>query len=506
VGTDETKALKESVQGDFAAAYQAQLPWSQLSLRARGAILGRFAPAIVESRHALSRLVTSPMRTDFRETISSELLPLADAAKWLSSKAARILAIRYLDGGGSPTWLGRIRSEVHRVPHGLVLIIGTWNYPIFLTGVQILHALAAGNAVVIKPAAGCEEVTRAMVRMLVQCGVPERLLVVLDSSIEAAKMAMDIGVDHVIMTGSSSSGRAVLTQAIPSLTSATLELSGSDAVYVLPGADLHRVCDLLRFGLRLNGGATCMAPRRVFIPLKASEVFHRVFLERLNEPVQRDWRTKIESSTHQRLWDGVADALDKGARIFSGQGRQELASSGPVPDFVAMGHLVLTDVRTDMKLYSEDIFAPLIMIVPVENWSGALKADSQCPFALSASIFGPVEDALRLVPFISAGTVTINDLIVPTADPRLPFGGRGESGFGVTRGAEGLLSMTTPKVVSTRLGAWLPHAALPVPGDEQLLDGLLQFLHGKGWSCRLGGLRQIVQAILLQRKRSKSND
>jgi aldehyde dehydrogenase (NAD+) len=207
----------------------------------------------------------------------------------------------------------------------------------------------------------------------------------------------------------------------------------------------------------------------------------------------------------------VADALDKGARIVSGSPRdvlpKETQSGGhPKQEMVSMGHMVLTDVRTDMKLYSEEIFAPLVMIVPVENWSGALKADSQCPYALSASIFGPVEDALRLVPFVSAGTITINDLIVPTADPRLPFGGRGESGFGVTRGVEGLLSMTTPKVVSTRLGSWLPHAELPMPGDEQLLDGLLQFSHGKGWRRRLGGLRQMLGTILLQRKRSKSND
>ncbi len=477
-----------------------------MTVRARGAIIGRFAAALTESRVGLASLVTAPMRTDYRETVSSELLPLADAAAWLRSKAPRILAARYLDGGGSPVWLGRLRSVVHRVPHGLVLIIGTWNYPIFLTGVQLIQALVAGNAVAIKPAPGCEEVTQRMVDLLHKCGVPEGLIVVLDSSVEAGKLAMEAGVDHVVMTGSSNSGRAVLAQGVASLTSATLELSGCDAVYVLPGADMHRVCDLLRFGLRLNGGATCLAPRRVFVPQKSSEVFHRMLEARLSAPEQQAWRTQVSSATYRKLWDGVADAIAKGARIFSGEPRKTATTSGPLPDFLSVGHLVLTDVRTDMRLYREDIFAPLLMIVPVENWSGALKADSQCPLALAASIFGPLEDALRLVPFISAGTITINDLIVPTADPRLPFGGRGESGFGVTRGVEGLLALTTPKVVSTRLGGWLPHASLPVAGDEQLLDGLLQFRHGRDWWGRVLGLRQMVQAILLQRKRNKSND
>jgi acyl-CoA reductase-like NAD-dependent aldehyde dehydrogenase len=503
---DDNRMEIERIETAFASAYQAQLPWSQLTVRTRARTIGEFASALVENRKELHQLLTLPMRTDFRETVSSELLPLADAAKWLSKRSARVLATRYLDGGGCPLWLGRLRSLVHRVPHGLVLIIGTWNYPIFLTGVQILHALVAGNAVAIKPAPGCEAITRYLIDLLVQCGVPARLMVLLDSSIEAGKAAMQVGVDHVVMTGSSNSGRAVLTQAIPSLTSATMELSGNDALYVLPGADLHRVCDLLRFGMRLNGGATCMAPRRVFITHKASEVFYRLLAERLSEPSQQNWRTTVSSATYRRLWDGVSDALSKGARIFSGEPRQPMATSGPEPSWVSTGHVVLTDVRTDMNLYREEIFAPLVMIVPVENWSEALQADSQCPYALAASVFGPVEDALRLIPFVSAGTVSINDLIVPTADPRVPFGGRGESGFGVTRGVEGLLAMTTAKVVSTRLGSWLPHASLPREGDEQLLDGMLQFMHGKSWSRRASGLRQLMQAVLLQRNSRKSND
>lgn len=272
-------------------------------------------------------------------------------------------------------------------------------------------------------------------------------------------------------------------------------------MYVLPGADMHRVCDLLVFGLRLNGGATCMAPRRIFVPRKSTEVFHRLLLQRLDVPRQRNWSTQLPSRTYHQLWDGVEDALQKGARVFSGLSRRASISLADNEDGpVACGHLVLTDVTTEMKLCSADIFAPLAMIIPVADWSDALRADSQCPYALSASIFGPIEDALRIVKFVSAGLVTINDVIVPTADPRLPFGGRGESGFGVTRGNEGLLEMTFPKVVSTRLGSWLPHAKLPEPSDQELLDGLLQFNHHSNLKSRLRGLLQAVRAVLSQRK------
>ena len=489
------------MESDFSKAYQAQLAWSQRNIGERTAILAKLRSLIVESRHLIADAIESQSRQDYRETITSELMPLADSAKWLDKAAKRVLAPRYLDGGGSPLWLGRLRSVVHRVPHGLVMIIGTWNYPLFLPGVQILHALTAGNAVVFKPAPGCDRISYLMVSLMIRAGVPEELIVLLDSSVESAKQAIEIGVDKVVMTGSSRSGRTVLHALAERLTPSVMELSGCDAMYVLPGADMHRVCDLLVFGLRLNGGATCMAPRRVFVPKKSAEVFHRLLQQRLEDSRQKSWTTHVSTQTYRQLWDGVDDAVGKGARVFSGGSRTSQFPEDS--ESVACGHLVLTDVTPEMQLCSADIFAPLALIIPVDDWSDALRADSRCPYALSASIFGPIEDALRIVRFVSAGFVSINDLIVPTADPRLPFGGRGESGFGVTRGNEGLLEMTFPKVVSTRLGSWLPHAKLPDRSDEELLDGLLQFSHHSLIKVRLQGLLKTIRAAISQRKTLK---
>lgn len=95
--------------------------------------------------------------------------------------------------------------------------------------------------------------------------------------------------------------------------------SGCDAVYVLPGADMHRVCDVLMFGMRLNGGATCMAPRRVFIPKKYSEVFHRLLAQRANFRVSTELANEVTRATHQKLWDGIESAIRSGARIFESE-------------------------------------------------------------------------------------------------------------------------------------------------------------------------------------------
>ena len=491
----------------FSRAYGAQLTWSQLPIKERISKIRSVRNLLVHSRRELAQSINLPCREGYRETLTSEILPLADAVQWVTRHARRVLEPRYCRKRHTPFWLGILQSTVYRVPHGLVLIIGAGNYPLFLTGVQLLQALVAGNAVAIKPAPGAEQVTEQLVDLFVKSGVPEELIVLLDSSVVSAQKAMETGVDKVILTGSSRSGRAVLKQLADSLTPATLELSGCDAVYVLPGADMHRVCDVLMFGMRLNGGATCMAPRRVFIPRKYSEVFHRLLAQRLTSEFQRAWRTKVPRSTHQRLWDGIESAIRSGARIFESETkatypdlRQMVNDEAADYSWVSMGHMVLTDMKTDMSLCSADIFAPLIMVIPVEDWADILQSDSKCPYALTVSIYGPVEDALRMTDYVSAGTITINDSIVPTADPQLPFGGRGESGFGVTRGDEGLLEMTVPRVISIRKGSWLPHATPPTATDETLLDGLLQWKHSETWMERWRGIRQTILAAISSRK------
>lgn len=279
----------------IATARHAQTRWQQVPLKNRAKSIAKFASLVVKHRKALADGILYPTRTGYQETLTAELLPLAETAKWLSENASRVLQSRKTSKLSTPMWLGSLRSRVERVPRGVVLILGTWNYPIFLTGSQLLHALVAGNAVVIKPAPGCEQVTSLLQSMCCECSIPEDLVQVLDSSIQAGVDAMQQGVDHVVMTGSSRSGRKVLEQSIQSLSSTTLELSGSDAVIVLPSADIERVTNLLRFGLRLNGGATCIAPRRVFVLETMLEAFTKLLSNKLAASGQSPQSTSMAS-------------------------------------------------------------------------------------------------------------------------------------------------------------------------------------------------------------------
>ena len=162
---------------------------------------------------------------------------------------------------------------------------------------------------------------------------------------------------------------------------------------------------------------------------------------------------------------------------------------------------MLAGVSPAARLLQEDIFAPVLAIVTVTDDHEAILRANDCPFALAASIFSRDEPAAReLATRIKAGVVTINDLIIPTADARVPFGGRGRSGFGCTRGAEGLLELTTPKVVTVSRSKFRPVFEPPQPGDEQMCQAYLKLTHGRGLMSRWSTLVQLIRAIVHRRK------
>jgi acyl-CoA reductase-like NAD-dependent aldehyde dehydrogenase len=431
--------------------------WRQTPLRERLRMLGR-ARRLLAMR-ATEVATTLGDRRPLSDTLTAEVLPLLAGLRFLERRAPRLLAPRRLRAG-RPLWLFGVTAEIHREPCGVVLILAPSNYPLFLPGAQLLQALAAGNAVCAKPAPGCAAPLQALAAILAEAGLPAGVLQVLDDSTDTGAAAASAAFDRIVLTGSAETGRAALAAAAPRLTPATMELSGNDAVFVLPGADIEAVAAALVYGMRLNSGATCLAPRRVFLmPAEAERLAPalsaRVALLRLSPP------PPVVAARLERL---VAEAIAQGARLLHGPAET--------------GALILADARPDMRLLREDVFAPWLALVPVADMAEALAAQALCPYALGASIFGPEPEARAMAARLHVGSVCINDIIVPTADPRLPFGGRGLSGFGVTRGAAGLLEMTVIKTVSLRRGRFMPHLAEARRTDARRYAGLIALLYG----------------------------
>lgn len=360
---------------------------------------------------------------DRAETLAAEVLPLCDAIKWCVASAERILRPQRLRRG-RPLWLWGAKLTLHRDPHGVVLIIAPGNYPLFLAAVQTVQALAAGNAVVLKPAPGHTAPLAAFAALCREAGLPQAALQLLDTSPAAAEAAIDAGPNLVVFTGSSETGAKVRARCAAAGVPSIQELSGCDAVFVLPGADLELVTRAVAFGTRFNAGRTCIAPRRIFV-------------------------------TH-----------DEAPELSS-----RLANAG-----IPMRPEVVGDA------------------------TAMLDRDRLNPFALGATVFGPARAAEAFAARINAGVVVVNDMIVPTADPRLPFGGRDASGYGTTRGGDGLLAMTRVKAVSVRAGRARPHLADPHREDQQLIAGWIRTAHARDRRARWSGWLSMLRAAWRRRK------
>ena len=425
------------------------------------------------------------------DTLLGELLPLLDACKFLEREAKRLLRPRKLGLSGRPLWLGGLCAEVHREPLGHVLVIGPANFPLFVPGSQVLQALAAGNTVTWKPGNGGAAVAELVARTLREAGLPESALTVTAESMDAARSALAGQPDKVVFTGSSDNGRAVLAALAASATPSVMELSGADAIVVMPSADLSAVAKAVAFGLRLNGGAVCMSPRRLFAT-RATLAALRPLLESelANVPA-----VPLAASTAERLRTLLDEAVAAGATV---RGKLQPAAQKP---------LLVDAASARMSIARSDIFAPVISLLETDSMLHVPELYAHCEYALTVAIFcarGDEPKARTLARVLKAGTVLINDVIAPTVDPRVPFGGRGASGYGVTRGAEGLLEMTAIKTLLVRRGQsklYMRHLEPTRDADVPLFAALIAATHGHGLQRRWAALQQIVKSATSARSR-----
>ena len=458
----------------------AQRLWAQLDLSQRLSIVRKFRNLLAANGGRLAELVSPLLQRATAETLSAEVMPLAEAARFLELRAGRLLQPQRLSSQGRPGWLRRVEITVQRDAYGVVLIVGPANYPLFLPGVQALQALVAGNAVIWKPGAGGKASAEGIAALLIEAGLDRDLILVTDESAEPAQRYIDGRVDKVVMTGSAASGRSVLARCAEMPTEATVELSGSDCVFILPDADIGLAVRALKFGLALNWGATCISPRRVFVHAAIAKKFEQA----LASAIQEMPHVSVAPRFARQLADLVEDAQARGAGLLT---PFDAANLRPV---------IVTRANPDMAIMQADIFAPVLAVMTTPTIESALEASSRCGYALGASIFGSVESSRRLAERIAVGVVVINDMIVPTADPRLSFGGRKNSGWGKTRGAEGLLEMTVSKSIAVQRGKRLRHLEPAHPRAANIFEAYLRLSHGGGIAKRVIAAADLCKAAL----------
>ena len=491
---DEDSSEAAECSEAISTARSIQPVWARLPLTDKLYLVRKLRHLVAEHAEELASAAVRAWSRPVSEVLSSEVVPLAEAYRFLEQSAGEILSPVCLNRWKNPLWLWGTRSELHREPYGVVLIIGPGNYPLFLPGVQMLQALVAGNAVLVKPGQEGTAAIRVLCRLMAKAGFPKDLVTILPESDAAARAAIASRPDKVVFTGSAATGRLILAQLAQQLTPVTLELSGSDAVIIRADADVDLAVRALVFGLRLNRGATCISPKRVFVAIHLAPLLETRLAAALTEsaaklPISSAAETGCATGfAGERLRCLVDEALSMGAHLVAGDLDSQIAADEPI---------VLAGVPAEAEILQQDIFGPFLSIVPVKNDRQAIQMANNSPFGLGACIFSRDETAARILAGeLNAGVVTINDLIIPTADARVPFGGRGSSGFGITRGAEGLLELSRPKVVTLTKGSYRPALEPSEPWHQQLFQAYVRAAHGAGITNRMAAVADMIRAVV----------
>ncbi len=336
-------------------------------------------------------------------------------------------------------------------PLGVVGIMGPWNYPYMLVMQPLIAALAAGNRAMLKPSEVTPKTSALIAEMISEAFAPEQVAVVAGGQ-EVGEAFAALPFDHLFFTGSTAVGRAVAQAAARNLTPVTLELGGKSPCIVDAVGGLSNNLAGLVHGKCFNGGQSCIAPDYALVPRQRIDEFTDMLREIAGQLyptlTDNDDLTAIVNDRHRlRLADMLDDARGKGAMVLQINPAQEA-------DPTANGKLPLTlilNVNDDMAVMREEIFGPLLPIVPYDEFDQAIAYVNERPRPLALYYFGTnANNRDRVLAETVSGGVTVNDTLWHFAHPHLPFGGIGDSGMGAYHGEAGFRSFSHDKPVVIR--------------------------------------------------------
>ncbi len=340
------------------------------------------------------------------------------------------------------------KNEVRYMPKGVVGIISPWNYPFQLAISPLIAALSAGNRAMIKPSELTPRTSELTKRLLGEI-FDEDLVAVITGDAKIAQEFSTLNFDHMLFTGSTKVGRFVMEAAAKNLTPVTLELGGKSPTIIDHDYPLKTAAERILSGKLLNSGQTCIAPDYVLTPRDKIEATvdelvqtSRQFYPSIHD--NDDYTAVISEQHFARLEGLLDDARKKGANIIEIYPDEAKTSS----NIRKMPPKLVTNVTPDMDIMSEEIFGPLLPLVPYDSLDDAMDFIAERPHPLALYIFSDNKLVVeRLNNEVLAGGVAVNDTIMHIAQNDLPFGGVGDSGIGAYHGHDGFLTFSHAKGV-----------------------------------------------------------
>ncbi len=414
---------RERVFDRLSASGAAYRMWKETAFSDRRAPLRRAAAILRERSDELARLMATEMGKVVREG-RAEIEKCAWGCEYYADHAEEFLAPERVETDGS-------QSFVVFNPLGVVLAIMPWNFPLWQVFRFAAPALMAGNTVLLKHASNVPGCALAIEEVFRQAGFPDDVFgtLLMETSM-TQDVIRDPRIAAVTLTGSTAAGRAVAAQAGAALKKTVLELGGSDAYVVLEDADLPRAVKTCVAGRLVNAGQSCVAAKRFLVVEPVLEEFMSRFLDgmgsvRTGDPLAED--TGIGPLARRDLRDELHEQVERSVA----QGARRLLG-GVIPEGPGAYYppTVLSDVAKGMPAYDEELFGPVASIIAVRDEEEAIEVANDSIFGLGGAVFTrDVERGARIASRrIEAGVCFVNDFV--KSDPRLPFGGVKQSGYG----------------------------------------------------------------------------
>ncbi|MGS0689373.1 coniferyl aldehyde dehydrogenase [Shewanella sp. 30m-9] len=410
-----------------------------------------------------NRSIDDSMISDIMPCINNINYSLKHLKKWMkpSSRHAGLL-------------LAPAKIKVHYQPLGVVGIIVPWNFPIMLSVGPLITALAAGNRAMIKLSEFTPE-TNQVIKTMLSSIFDDTHVVCVEGEAEVAAEFSALPFDHILFTGSTTVGRHVMRAAADNLTPVTLELGGKSPVIVADDIDMDIAVERMIYGKCLNAGQICVAPDYVLVPRNKVDSFIQAYKNKFTRMYgkvsdNKDYGSVINQRQFDRIMHVLEDAKAKGATIISANDEAINTDKRKVPT------QLIQNSSDDMLLLQEEIFGPLLPVIPYDNLEEAIAYINQRPRPLALYLMSFNKDTQqRVLANTHSGGVCINETVFHVAADDAPFGGIGPSGMGHYHGKEGFLTLSHAKTVLSR-GKYLNTGKLVHPPYGGIIQRILMKL------------------------------
>jgi succinate-semialdehyde dehydrogenase/glutarate-semialdehyde dehydrogenase len=430
---------EEEIEERVRSAHETFRSYRRTTFDERARLMMRAAEILTTEKDSFARLMTVEMGKPLAAAVQ-EAEKCAWVCRFYAERAAQFLADEQVETSGA-------RSYVRYEPVGVVLAVMPWNFPFWQVFRFAAPALMAGNTALLKHASNVPQCALAIEEIFRRAGFPEGAFsTLLVGSSAVAPLLEDPRIAAATLTGSEAAGRSVASQAGAHIKKTVLELGGSDPFIVMPSADLQEAVATAVKARTINNGQSCIAAKRFIVAEEIYEEFERNFVERMRALAVGD---PLDAATDigPLATPDIVDELDEQVRVSTQAGARLLVGGRRISrpgNFYAP--TVLTNIPADSPAYREELFGPVALLFRAADIDDAIRIANDTSFGLGASAWTRDEgEQARFVEEIEAGQVFVNGMVA--SDPRLPFGGVKNSGYGRELSAQGIREFVNIKTV-----------------------------------------------------------